>query len=57
MNRSFDELLSALRGGLMVSCQSRPGEPFDAPHLIAEMARAATLAGDGWTKHAIREYL
>jgi N-acylglucosamine-6-phosphate 2-epimerase len=45
MNRSFDELLSALHGGLVVSCQARPGEPFDAPHLIAEMARAATMGG------------
>jgi len=43
MNRSFDDALNALRGGLVVSCQVRSGEPFDATHLIAEMARAATL--------------
>jgi N-acylglucosamine-6-phosphate 2-epimerase len=45
MNRCFDDALNGLGGGLVVSCQARPGEPFDAPHLIAEMARAATLGG------------
>ncbi len=45
MSGPFEGALSALHGGLVVSCQARPGEPFDAPHLIAEMARAATLGG------------
>jgi putative N-acetylmannosamine-6-phosphate epimerase len=44
-SRPFGDQLHALRGGLVVSCQARTGEPFDAPHLIAEMARAATLGG------------
>ena len=38
-------LIEQLRGSVIVSCQARPGEPFDAPHFIAEFAKSAKIAG------------
>lgn len=38
-------LIKQLKGSVMVSCQAREGEPFNAPHFIAEFARSAELAG------------
>ncbi|MFE5258663.1 N-acetylmannosamine-6-phosphate 2-epimerase [Streptomyces coelicoflavus] len=37
--------LRAVDGGLVVSCQARPGEPLDEPHFMAAMARTAVLGG------------
>jgi N-acylglucosamine-6-phosphate 2-epimerase len=45
MSISFAGRLEVLRGGLIVSCQARSGDPFDAPHLIAAMAQAAECGG------------
>jgi len=44
-NVSADALLATIRGGLIVSCQARPGEPLYGPHFMAEMAKAAQLGG------------
>ena len=38
-------LLSKLRGGLIVSCQSEGGDPFHHPSLVALFARAAEMGG------------
>lgn len=38
-------LLERLRGGLIVSCQARSGNPFYGTHFMAAFARAAELAG------------
>jgi len=38
-------LLERLRGGLVVSCQARPGEPLHGAALMAAMARAAVAGG------------
>jgi N-acylglucosamine-6-phosphate 2-epimerase len=38
-------LLQQIKGSVIVSCQAREGEPFNAPHFIAEFAKAAALAG------------
>jgi len=37
--------LAALRGGLVVSCQARPGNPFHGPEMMVAMAKAAVLGG------------
>lgn len=37
--------LDRLRGGLVVSCQARPGNPLHGPEPMALMARAAELGG------------
>lgn len=38
-------LFNRVRGRLIVSCQSRPGEPLYGPVYMAEMAKAAQLGG------------
>jgi N-acylglucosamine-6-phosphate 2-epimerase len=38
-------VLQAVRGGLIVSCQARPGMPLHGPDHMAAMARAARLGG------------
>ncbi|MDQ3541680.1 MAG: hypothetical protein M3440_13450, partial [Chloroflexota bacterium] len=37
--------LDQLEGGLIVSCQARPGNPLHGPEPIAMLARAAELGG------------
>lgn len=37
--------LSALRGGLIVSCQAKPGNPLHGPESMALMAQATELGG------------
>ncbi len=37
--------LAAVHGGLIVSCQAVPGDPFDNAGAIAEFARAAAIGG------------
>lgn len=37
--------LAKLRGGLVVSCQARPGNPLHGPELMTAMARAAASGG------------
>ena len=38
-------LIESLRGGLIVSCQARPENPFYGPHFMAAFAMAAEMAG------------
>jgi N-acylglucosamine-6-phosphate 2-epimerase len=38
-------LIERLRGSVIVSCQARQGDPFDAPNFIAEFAKSAKIAG------------
>lgn len=38
-------VLASLAGGLVVSCQARPGNPLHGPETMALMARAAELGG------------
>ncbi len=44
MTRSTD-ILTALRGGVIVSCQAPEGSPLRQPAIMAAMAQAAALAG------------
>ncbi len=39
------DILAAIRGGLIVSCQARPGSPLRSPEIMAAMARAASIGG------------
>lgn len=41
----MNELLSKIRHGLIVSCQSEGDDPFNHPDLLAKFARAAQLGG------------
>lgn len=45
MPESPHPVLNALRGGLIVSCQARPGMPLHGADHMAAMARAALLGG------------
>lgn len=40
-----ENLIEALRGGLIVSCQAYPGEPLRDPETMSRMAQAAVLGG------------
>lgn len=42
---AFHPLFTRLKHGLIVSCQARPGQPFDSPDLLAKMALAAYQGG------------
>lgn len=44
-NGGILERLERLAGGLVVSCQARPGNPLHGPETMALMARAAELGG------------
>jgi len=44
-DRRLPDLLAALHGGIVVSCQAQPGNPLHGPDLMAVMARAAELGG------------
>lgn len=37
--------LEQLKNTVLISCQAREGDPFDAPHFITEFAKAAVKAG------------
>lgn len=39
------DILTAIRGGLIVSCQAKPGSPLRSPEIMAAMARAASIGG------------
>ncbi len=39
------DILAAIRGGLIVSCQAKPGSPLRSPEIMAAMARAASIGG------------
>ncbi|MHB2148815.1 N-acetylmannosamine-6-phosphate 2-epimerase [Calditrichota bacterium LG25] len=45
MEEKKTTVLNQLKGGLIVSCQSEPPEPFARPSLILAMARAALMGG------------
>lgn len=40
-----DEVLKALQGGVVVSCQAYPGEPMRDPETMARVAESAALGG------------
>jgi N-acylglucosamine-6-phosphate 2-epimerase len=40
-----DDLFERLRGGLIVSCQARPGHPLHDPHVMGLLAQCAQLGG------------
>jgi N-acylglucosamine-6-phosphate 2-epimerase len=41
----MNQMIKKLRGTVIVSCQAREGEPFNAPHFIVELAKSAEMAG------------
>lgn len=41
----MNEILEALRGGLVVSCQAYPGEPMLDPRTMTQIAQAAVAGG------------
>jgi putative N-acetylmannosamine-6-phosphate epimerase len=43
--RTMSTLIERLRGGLIVSCQARPGSPVYGPKFMAAFAQCAELAG------------
>ncbi len=45
MRKSQTKLLESLRGGLIVSCQARSGNPMNGPRFMAAFAQAAEMAG------------
>jgi putative N-acetylmannosamine-6-phosphate epimerase len=42
---TFSSVIEKLRGGLVVSCQARPGNPMRSARMMASFAEAAELAG------------
>jgi N-acylglucosamine-6-phosphate 2-epimerase len=40
-----NEILSKIRGGIIVSCQAMEGEPLHGPEMMARMALAAKMGG------------
>jgi N-acylglucosamine-6-phosphate 2-epimerase len=45
LNRAARKLLDTLEGGIVVSCQARPGNPLEGSESMAIVARAAELGG------------
>ena len=45
MSSRINPLLASLKGGLIVSCQAKEGDPFNDPQSITGFARAAELGG------------
>lgn len=43
--KEFKEILEALKGGLIVSCQALEDEPLHSSEIMARMANAASLGG------------
>ena len=41
----IESVLDRIKGGLIVSCQAEPGEPFFEPHYMAAFARASEMGG------------
>lgn len=41
----MNQMISSLKGKLIVSCQAYPGEPLRVPETMAQMARACELGG------------
>ena len=56
MNEKNKQILDAIKGQLIVSCQALPSEPLHSSYIMSRMAYAAYLGGSKYVKNILTSY-